>query len=126
MAEKRPSDYRAQWDALKREAVALHGTTTAELPPDHPKVQEQEAAVAALNASKDAIAHGVWLATPRDLADLALLAEVVFDYYWDIATLPHLPADIDDREQREVAIAYLVRGVFDVSIGQGHIGGAQP
>jgi len=114
MVEKRPSDYRAQWDALKREAVAFHGQASTGLPPGHPKMQEREAAVAALNASKDAIAHGGWLATARDLADLTLLAEVVFDYFWDIATFPDLPADIEDRKQREVAIAYLVRGIAHV------------
>jgi hypothetical protein len=112
---KRPSDFRAQWDALKLEAAVLQGQTTRGLPPDAPKVQVQEAAIAALNASKDAVAHGAWMTTPRDLDDLALLAEIVFDYFWDIATFPQLPADIDDRDQREVAVAYLVRGVFTAS-----------
>jgi hypothetical protein len=126
MAEKKLRDYRAQWDALKQEAVALQGQTTKGLPPGHPKVQEQEAAIAALDASKDAIAHGVWMTVPRDLADLALLAEVVFDYFWDIATYPDLPADIEDREQREVATAYLIRGIAHVAGTEAAVAAAAP
>ena len=68
-----------------------------------------------MNAEKDAVAHGAWLTTARDLADLALLAEMVFDYFFDIATFPQLPADIDDREDQEVAVAYLVRGILAVN-----------
>jgi hypothetical protein len=122
MAEKKPSDFRAEWDTLKREAVV--GQTTPGLPVHDSNVKALEAAIAGLNASKDAVAHGAWLTTARDLADLALLAEVVFDYFWDIATFPQF----DDRDQREVAVAYLVRGVFDAgkAIAQGDIGGTQP
>jgi hypothetical protein len=128
MAEKRPSDFRGEWDTLKHEAVVLESRTTRGLPVDDPAVKAEEAAVAALNAGKDAVAHKAWMSTARDLADLELLAEIVFDYFWDIATFPQLPADIDDRDQREVAVAYLVRGVFDAgkTIAQGDIGGTQP
>lgn len=114
MPEKRPSDFRAEWEALKAEAVALEAHSTGDLPPDHLKVQEHEAAIAALNASKDGVAHAAWLTTAQDLDDLALLAEIVFDQFWDIATFPQLPADIEGREDKEVAVAYLVRGVFAV------------
>jgi hypothetical protein len=124
---KRPSDFRDAWEALKLEATLLEADdTTQGLPHDHPKVLEKEARVAGLNASKDAVAHEAWLTTARDLADLALLAEIVWDQHWDIATFPDLPADIDDRDPREIADAYLVRGVFDAGIAQGHIGGGQP
>jgi hypothetical protein len=58
MAEKRPSDFRDEWEALKRRAVALEASSTEGLPPDHPMVEAQEAAVAALNAEKDAVARG--------------------------------------------------------------------
>jgi hypothetical protein len=47
-----------------------------------------------------------------------LLAEIAWDYAWGLAgtaPFPTLPADIEGREQREVAVAYLVRGVFTVS-----------
>ncbi len=115
MLEKKPSDFRDQWDALKHEAVVLQAQRTRGLPPGHPKVQEQEAAIAALNARKDAVAHGTWMSTARDLADLGLLAEVVFAYLWDIATFPQLPADIEDCDQQQIAVAYLVRGVLAVS-----------
>jgi hypothetical protein len=115
MAEKRPSDLRGQWDALKHEAVVLQAECTGGLSPGHPKVQEREAAIASLNARKDAVAHGAWMSTARDLTDLTLLAEVVFDYLWDIATFPQLPADIEDRDQQQIAVAYLVRGVLVVS-----------
>ena len=114
MAEKRPSDFRDEWEALKSKAAALQAHSTGDLPPGHPEVEAQEAAVAALNAEKDGVAHRAWLTTARDLDDLALLAEVAFDYFWDIATFPQYPADIDDREDKEVAVAYLVRGVFAV------------
>ena len=120
----RPSDYRDEWEALKRKAVALQAdTSTEDLPPSDPKVEAHEAAVAALNAEKDAVAHGAWLTTARDLDDLELLAEVAFDYFFDIATFPQYPADIDDRDDQQVAVAYLVRGVFAVrqSIADGGI-----
>lgn len=112
---KRPSDYRAAWDALKEEAAALaaHGSTLQGLPPDHPSIEEQEAGVAVLAAKQDAVAHEVWLTTAGDLADLLLLAEVVWTYFWGLGTFPQLPADIEDKDQREVAVAYLVRGVWD-------------
>ena len=116
---KRPSELRPEWDSLKREAAALQAdTTTRGLSPRHPKVQEHEAAIATLNASKDAVAHRAWLTTACDLADVALLAEVVFDYFFDIATFTHLPADIEDRDQLQVAVAYLIRGIFTASQAQ--------
>jgi hypothetical protein len=111
----RPSAYRGQWDALKEEAHVL--ATDAEalrgLPPDDPRVQEQEARVAALVVSQDAVAHGAWESTARDLADVLLLAEIAWSYQWGLGTFPELPADIEDRAQTEVAVAYLVKGVFD-------------
>ena len=123
---KRPSDFRDAWEAVKLQAVLLQADdTTKGLPADDPKVLEHEAVVAALNASKDAVAHEAWMTTARDLADLALLAEVCFDYFWDVATFDQLPADIDDREQREVAVAYLVRGVIDVH-SKAHATGGTP
>ena len=113
---KRPSEFRDAWEAIKLQAVLLQADdTTRGLPADDPKVLEHEAVVAALNASKDAVAHEAWMTTARDVVDLALLAELVFDCFWDIATFPQLPADIEDRDQQEVAVAYLVRGVLAVS-----------
>ena len=64
------------------------------------------------------MAHRAWLTTARDLEDLALLAEVVFDQFWDIATFPLFPADIDDRDDQQVSVAYLVRGIADVARAQ--------
>jgi hypothetical protein len=111
----RPSAYRAQWDALKEEGQVLAADAEAlrGLPADDARVQEQEARVAALVVSQDAVAHGAWEATARDLADVLLLAEIVWGYFWGLGTFPELPADIEDRAQREVAVAYLVKGVFD-------------
>jgi hypothetical protein len=120
MPEKRPSDWRDQWNLLQQESVTL--TAEAEalqgLPADDPRVEAQEGALAALDVKKDAIAHAAWLTTARNQADVLLLAEIAWDYSWGlagVATFPTLPADIDDRLQREVAIAYLVRGVFTAS-----------
>src|SRR5262245_7613679 len=126
MPEKKPSDFRGEWEALKARAADLQGQTTRGLPPGDPTVQAQEAAIAALNAEKDAVAHGAWLTTARDVADLALLSEIVFDYFWDIATFPVFPADIEDRDQQEVAVAYLVRGIADVAQAQPGAAKASP
>jgi hypothetical protein len=128
MPEKRPSAYRAEWDSLKAEdaAIAAEGKARRGLLPGNPAVEAQEARIASLVVRQDAVAHGAWEATAQDLADLLILAEIAWSSWWGLGTFPQLPADIDEKDQREVAIAYLVRGVFDVSIGQGHIGGAQP
>ena len=120
MPEKRPSEYRAQWDALTQEAALLVAEAKAlrGLPALHQRVQAQEAALAALDVSKDAVAHGVWLATAQDLGDLLLLAEISWEYAWGLAgtaPFPTLPDGIDDREQEEVAVAYLIRGVVAVA-----------
>jgi hypothetical protein len=125
---KRPSAYRGQWDALKEEVevLAADGETLRGLPADDPKVEAHEARVAALCVSKDAVAHGAWETTARDTADVLLLAEIAWDYFWGLGTFPQLPADIDDRDQKEVAVAYLVSAVWNVSIAQGHTGGTQP
>jgi hypothetical protein len=117
---KRPSDFRAQWDALQRESVTLAAEAKAlrDLPADHPKVEAQGAALAALHVSKDAVAHGAWLTTAGDLADVLLLAEIVWDLRWGlagVAAFPTPPPDIEDRSVEEIAVAYLVRGVFDAS-----------
>ena len=120
MPDKRPSFYRAQWDALTQEAALLVAEAKAlrGLPALHQRVQAQEAALAALDVSKDAVAHGVWLTTAQDLGDLLLLAEIAWDYAWGLAgtsPFPTLPADIEDREPDEVGLAYLVKGVFDAA-----------
>jgi hypothetical protein len=113
---KRPSDFRAQWDALQSESAALaaEGKVLRGLAPS-PKVEEREARAAALAVSQDAVAHAAWETTARDLADALLLAEIAWSYHWGLGTFPELPADIEDRGQREVAVAYLVRGVFTAS-----------
>jgi len=123
MAEKRPSNWRDQWNLLQQESVTLAAEAKAlrGLPADDPRVEAQEGALAALDVKKDAIAHAAWLTTARDLADVLLLAEIAWDYTWGlagVATFPTLPADIDDRAQEEVALAYLVKGVFDARQAQ--------
>jgi hypothetical protein len=120
MPEKRPSDYRAQWDALQGESATLVAEAKAlrGIPAHDQRVQAQEAALAALDVSKDAVAHGVWLTTARDLADLLLLAEITWEYAWGLAgtaPFPTLPAGIEEREQEEIAVAYLIRGVVAVA-----------
>jgi hypothetical protein len=117
---KRPSELRPEWEALKQDAATLaaEGAALRGLPPDDPKVEAQEARVAALALQKDLLAAAAWLGDARDLADVLLLAEITWALFWGLGTFPQLPADIEDRDQREVAVAYLVRGVFDATQAQ--------
>lgn len=69
----------------------------------------------ALGVSQDAVAHGCWEATARDLGDVLLLAGIAWTYWYGVGVFPALPVDIDCRDQKEVAIAYLIRGVFDAT-----------
>jgi hypothetical protein len=114
---KRPSELRAEWNALKEEAAVLaaEGTAQRDLPADDPKVEGLEAGVAALALQKDLLAAAAWLGDARDLEDVLLLADVCWDFWFGLGTFPQLPADIDDRDQRQVALAYLLRGVFGAS-----------
>jgi hypothetical protein len=109
---KRPSELRAEWDALQAEAAALAAEPMAE---PGPKAEAKEARVAMLVAKKELLATAAWVGDACDLADVLLLAEIAWDLHWGVGTFPQLPADIDDRDQREVAVAYLVRGVFTAS-----------
>jgi hypothetical protein len=88
IAERRPSHFCGQWETLKQEAVTLAAVGKAQggLPVGHPKVEEQEALVAALCVSQDAVAHAAWETTARDLADVLLLAEIVWTYHWGLGT----------------------------------------
>ncbi len=116
---KRPIAYRQQWDALVEEAAALAAASPAPgLPLDHPAVERYEAQVTVTAVSQELVAHGVWESTARDMDDVLLLAELVWTFFWGGGSFPELPADIDDRGQREVAVAYLVRGVFTASQAQ--------
>src|SRR5262245_5253545 len=119
---KRPSELRPEWDALQQEAAALANGSTARkgLPADHPEVQAHDARVATVTLQKDMLAAAAWLGDARDLTHVLLLAEIVWDLHWGLGTFPQLPADIEDRDLRQVAIAYLVRGVWDVSEAQAH------
>jgi hypothetical protein len=125
---KRPSQLRPEWEALKHDAAALaaEGEAQRGLPADDSKVEALEARVAALSLQKDLLAAAAWLGDVRDLADVLLLAEVVWDLWWGLGAFPQLPADIEDRDQREVAVAYLVRGVFDASQAQSSTDGGKP
>jgi hypothetical protein len=122
---KRPSELRPEWEALKHDAAALaaEGEAQRGLPADDPQVEAQEARVAALALQKDMLAAAAWLGDASDLADVLLLAEIVWDLFWGLGTFPQLPADLEDRDQREVAVAYLVRGVFTASQAQAGAGG---
>jgi hypothetical protein len=125
---KRPAELRPEWDALKQEAAALAAEckTQRGLSADDPRVEGLEARVAALSLQKDLLAAAAWLGDARDLADVLLLAELVWDLFFGLGTFPQLPADIEDRDQREVAVAYLVRGVFDASQAQASAEGGRP
>jgi hypothetical protein len=127
MAIKRPSELRSEWDALQQEAAALaaEGKALRGLPADDPKVEAQEAKVAAMVLQKDLLAAAAWLGDARDLADVLLLAEVCWDLWSGLGTFPQFPLDIEDRDQREVAIFYLVRGIFDASQAQASTGAAE-
>jgi hypothetical protein len=109
---KRPSELRPEWDALQAEAAALEAEPPAE---PGPKAEEKEARAQMLATKKDVLAAAAWVGEVRDLADVLLLAEVCWDLWWGVGTFPQLPPGIDDRDQREVAVAYLVRGVFTAS-----------
>jgi hypothetical protein len=113
---KRPSDWRDQWDLLQRESVTLaaEGKALRGLPADDPRVEAQEGALAALHVKKEAIAHA------RDLADVLLLAEIVWDHWGlaGVATFPTPPPEIEDFAEKEVAVAYLVRAIADVARAQ--------
>ena len=109
---KRPSELRAEWDALQSEAAALEAEPIAE---PGPAAEAKEARAAMLAAKKDLLATAAWVGEARDLADVLLLAELAWDLWWGVGSFPQLPAGIDDRELREVAVAYLVRGVFTAS-----------
>jgi hypothetical protein len=112
---------RPEWEALKQDAAAMaaDGEALRGLPSDDPKVEAHEARVGMLAVQKDLLASAAWVGDACDLADVLLLAEITWDLFWGIGTFPELPADIDDRDQREVAVAYLVRGVFTASQAQG-------
>jgi hypothetical protein len=126
MPDKRPSDYRAQWEALKQEeaALAAEGKALRGLLPQTAKIAEQEARVAALVVSQDAVAHAAWEATARDLDDVLMLGEIAWSYWWGLGTFPALPADIETKGQDVIAIAYLVRGIADVAQAQAAASGA--
>jgi hypothetical protein len=118
MPDKRPSDFRVQWDALQQEAAALAAEEKAlrGLVPQTGKAEQQAARAAALAVDKDALVFAVWATTARDLADALLLAELAHDLFWPgVGAFPALPADLGDRDQREVAVAQLVLGVFTAS-----------
>jgi hypothetical protein len=126
---KHPSELRPEWEALNQEAAALvaEGETLRGLSADHPKVKDHEARFSMLAAQKDFLSSAAWVGTVVDLADVLLLAEIAWDLHWGVGTFPQLPADIDDRCQREVAVAYLVRGVFTASQAQaGTVQGGTP
>jgi hypothetical protein len=112
---KRPSELRPEWEALNQDAAALaaQGEALRGLPADHPEVEAQEARVGMLVVQKDLLAAAAWVGEVRDLADVLLLAEIVWDLFWGVGKFPDLPADIEDKDQRQVAVAYLVRGVWD-------------
>ena len=112
---KRPSELRPEWDALQAEAAALAAEPAAE---PGPKAEAKEARAAMLAVKKDLLATAAWVGEAHDIADVLLLAEVCWDLWWGLGTFPQLPADIDDRDQREVAVAYLVRGIVDAAAAQ--------
>jgi hypothetical protein len=122
---KRPSELRDEWNALKQEAadLAAKGEALRDLPAHASEVQAHEARIGMLAVQQELLACAAWVGEARDLADVLLLAEVAWELWWGLGTFPELPADIEDKEQRVVAVAYLVKGVWDAVQAQG---GATP
>src|SRR5262245_52279771 len=79
MAERKITDLRDRWDALRRECAELEANkSTRGLPHDDPKVLAHEAEVAASIVRRGALADDAWALPARDMADLLLLAEIAY------------------------------------------------
>jgi hypothetical protein len=119
MVDRKISDLRDRWDALRREHGDLEAddNRTKGLPHDDPRVLDEEARVAALTVQKDAVADAAWGLPARDMADLLLLAEIAYDLFWgDIRLFPEVVPEIEPTDDRSaIAVAYLVRGIADVA-----------
>ena len=101
MSDKKPTDFRARWDDLRRECEALENdNSTKGLGPDDPRVLDQEAQIAANNTLRWEAAEAAWATRARDLADLLLLAEIAYDQFFDLRAFPSLPAE-DQRQPPE-------------------------
>ena len=124
MPENKPTDFRAQWDELRRAWEALENDrSTASLRPGDPRVIDHEAQLAASNTLKWEAAEAAWATRARDLADLLLLAEIAYDRFFDLRSFPSLPAGVEDGDNPdESAVAYLVRGIADVAQAQAERG----
>lgn len=119
---KRPSELRPEWDALQQEAAGLEAEPMA---PSGPEREAQEARLAMLVLKQEILAAAAWLGEARDFADVLLLAEIAWDLF-DLGTFPNLPPEIEDADQRHLAIAYLCRGVFTASQAQAGTNGGTP
>jgi hypothetical protein len=108
------SDLRDRWEALLREDATLDSVDG--LPADDPRVFDQEARVAALTMRRDAVADDAWALPARDMADLLLLAEIVYELSWDISLFPEVVPEIETSDDRQaIAVAYLCRGIADAA-----------
>ena len=117
MAEKRPSDYPRRVGGPEAQGGSpCRPTPASDLPPDHPKVRGARGRHRGARTPRRTPWHTgrgsprpvtwpTWRCSPRWSSI----------YFFDIATFPQFPADIDDRDEQQVAVAYLVRGVFAVS-----------
>ena len=115
---KKPTDFRARWDDLRRECEALENDNSRTgLPHDDPRVIEHEAQIAANNTLRWEAAEAAWATPARDLPDLLLLAEIAYDQFFDLRAFPALPAEDGDNHQK-IAVACLIRGIADVARAQ--------
>jgi hypothetical protein len=117
MPEHKISDLRERWDALRREHEDLEADDSTEgLLHYDPRVLAKEAAVAVFNAHREALADAAWALPARDLPDLLLLAEIVYDLHWDVRVFPEVLPEIEATDDRQLmAVAYLCRRIADVA-----------
>ena len=115
--KKKSSDYRMQWDALRREREALendHSRTGLQY--DHPRVLAHEAALAENDALMWDLTETIWATRADGPADLLLLAEVAYDQFFDIRSFPSVPADcFEDGDRQEIVVALVVRGIVEAA-----------
>ncbi len=120
MAESKPTDFRAQWDELRRTREALEDDkSTSGLTADDLRVLDYEAELGANDTLISEAAEAAWATRAHDLADILLLAEIAYDRFFDLRSFPSLPAGIEiSNNWQERAVACLVRGIVDVARAQ--------
>ena len=128
MPEKKPSDLREQWDALRRAWEAPwqnEANSTSGLQADDPRFLDYEARLAASDTLKLEAAETVWETRARDLADLLLLAEIAYDHVLrPRRSFPSLPAEGERGERGPAGVRGRLPDPRDCRCGRGPRGRA--